>query len=78
MSRRVTVSREEVADLPLVQPTRPFDVKIHWTAGDDGSKRVTVAKVMAGDWTRAIDLAMRAVRFDKTVPLDAKVLRIVP
>lgn len=75
MTRKV----EAVTETPLALPAaRPFDVKIHWTADDQPKTQVTVQKVMAGDWVRAIDLAMRAVRSDKTVPLDAKVIRIVP
>lgn len=74
MSRQLTLPETPIA-LPVA---RPFDVKIYWTADDQPKTQVAVAKVMAGDWARAIDLAMRAVRSDKLVPLDAKISKVVP
>jgi hypothetical protein len=73
----MSARRPETIETPIaLPPARPFDVKIHWT---DGEKRqISVIKVMAGDWARAIDLAMRSVRSDKIVPMDARVTRVVP
>lgn len=62
-------------ETPAALPSaRPFNIQLQWTVA--GMKQKTVVKVMAGDWMRAVEIAMRSVRLDKIVPPDAAAVHV--
>jgi hypothetical protein len=57
--------------------SRPYSVKFTWLPAGDGARaRQTTVKVQATSWSLAIQVALRAVALDRSIPDDAAIRSI--
>jgi hypothetical protein len=56
--------------------SRPYDVKFSWLLPAAERPRQTTVKVQATSWSLAIQVALRAVALDQSIPADATIRSI--
>jgi hypothetical protein len=64
---------------PAVTPavSRPYNLKFSWVPAEDGARaRQTTVKVQATNWSLAIQIALRALALDRSIPADATIRSI--
>lgn len=55
---------------------RNWDVKFTWVPAGAEKPRRTVVKTAASSWSLAIQVALRAIALDKSIPADATIRSI--
>jgi hypothetical protein len=57
-------------------PARNIDVSFTWLREGTDRPRKTVVKTMAPNGLRAIEIALRAIALDKSIPANATIKRV--